>query len=364
MHRRRFLAKTGGLVAAAGVTAVAGAPSVIAQPKFQWRMAASWTPATDVLWGGTRRFAALVDELTGGRLKVEPFAAGELVGWLDVFDACQQGTIEMFHSFPGYWGGKEPATQWFGAVPFGLNAQGSTTWLYAGDGLRLWEETYAPFGLVPRPGGSTGVQMGGWFRKRIDRLADLRGLKIRMGPTLGGRVLARAGATALVVPASQALAALEQGTLDGVEMVGPHDDLRQGFYRGARYYYYPGWQDLGVTWEFTVNKKAYEALPVDLRRALDSAAQVVGTLVLAEYEAKNALGLRRLRTEFKDRVEILPFPAPVLKDLRKLAAEVLREESEKSPMARKVHRSYTAFQDLLGDWGRISEGAYHTLAAG
>jgi TRAP-type mannitol/chloroaromatic compound transport system substrate-binding protein len=363
MHRRRFLARTGSAVATAGATAIAGAPSVIAQPKFQWRMAASWTPATDVLWGGARRFAAVVDELTGGRLKIEPFASGELVGTFDVFDACQQGTVEAFHSFPGYWGGKDPALQWFGAVPFGLNAQGTATWLHAGDGLRLWEEAYAPFGLLPRPGGASGVQMGGWFRKRIDRLADIRGLKVRMHG-LGGRVLARAGATAMLMPLSQVLPALEQGTIDGVELVAPHDDLTVGLYRGARYYYYPGWHELGVKFEFTFNRKAYEALPVDLRRALDYAALAVGTLMLAEYEGKNALALSRLRTELKDRVEVLAFPAPVLTELKRLSAEVLREESEKSPMARKVHRSYTSFQELLRDWSRISEGAYHALAAG
>ncbi len=363
MHRRKVLVAAGGLVAAAGATAIAGAPSVIAQPRFQWRMAASWPPAVEVLWGGSRRFAALVDELTGGRLKIEAFAAGELVGAFDVFDACQQGTIEMFHSSPSYWGGKEPAAQWFAAVPFGLNAQGTSVWLHAGDGLRLWEETYAPFGLVPRPGGSTGVQMGGWFRKKVERLADFRGLKLRM-PGLGGRVLARAGATAMVPPISQALQALEQGTIDAVEFSGPHDDLTMGFHRGARYYYYPGWHELGASYEFTFNKRAYDALPVDLRRALDSAALAVSTLVLAEHEAKNALALRRLRTEFKDRVEVLAFPVPVMKELRKLAAEVLREESEKSPMARKVHRSYVAFQELLRDWGRVSEGAYQALASG
>ncbi|MBI2554777.1 MAG: ABC transporter substrate-binding protein, partial [Candidatus Rokubacteria bacterium] len=325
--------------------------------------ALSWSPANEVLSAGSQRFATMVDELTGGRLKIEVFAAGELVPPFGVFDACSQGTIEAFNSSAVYWAAKDPATQWFAGVPFGLNAQGIQTWYHAGDGLRLWEETYAPFGLVPRRGGSTGVQMGGWFRKKIDRLADLKGLKLRM-PGLGGRVLAKAGATPMLLPLSQALQALEQGTIDGAEFVGPHDDLTAGFYRGARYYYYPGWHDAGGGMEFTFNRKAYESLPVDLRRALDYTALAVGGVILAEYEAKNALALRRLRTEFKARVEVLPFPAEVMKALKKLAAEVLREESEKSPMARKVYASYTKFQELLQDWGRISEGAYHNLVAG
>lgn len=362
MDRRKFLVGGGGVLAATGAS-LSEAPSVIAQPRFQWRMAASWAPATEVLWAGSQRFATIVDELTGGRLKIEVFAGGELVPSFGVFDACSQGTIEMFNSSAVYWGAKDPATQWFSSVPFGLNAQGKQSWFHAGDGLRLWEETYAPFGLVPRPGGSTGVQMGGWFRKKIDRLADLKGLKLRM-PGLGGRVLAKAGATPMVLPLTQALQALEQGTIDGAELVGPHDDLIAGFYRGARYYYYPGWHDAGGGMEFTFNRKAYESLPVDLRRALDYTALAVGGVILAEYEAKNALALRRLRTEFKGRVEVLPFPAEVMKALKKLAAEVLREESEKSPMARKVYASYTKFQELLQDWGRISEGAYHNLVAG
>ena len=357
MHRRSFLAGAGGLAAAAA------APAVIAQPKFRWRMAASWPANLDLWWGGTQRFAAIVEQLTNGRLKIEPYAAGELVPGFTEFDACSQGAIEMFNSYPGYWNAKEPAMQWFGGVPFGLNAQGMYAWYYAGDGLKLWEEAYAPFGLVPRPGGSTGVQMGGWFRKKIDRLSDLKGLKIRI-PGPQGKVLAKAGATPMMPTMGQVVPALEQGILDGAELAGPHTDLIQEFFRGARYYYYPGWQDTGPLFEFTFNKKAYETLPTDVRRALDYAAQVASNLMLAEFEVKNALALRRLRTEFKGRVEILPFPAEVMAGLKKLAAEVLREESQKSPMARKVHAAYTEFQQLLQDWGRISEGAYHQLVAG
>ena len=358
MRRRKFLAGAGGLAAAAA------APAVIAQPKFQWRMATSWPTNASVIWGGAQRFAAIVEEVTGGRLKIEPYASGELVPFAAEFDACSQGRIEMFNSYPGYWIGKEPALPWFGCVPFGLNAQGMFAWYYAGEGLKLWEEAYAPFGLVPRPGGLTGVQMGGWFRKKIDRLADLKGLKIRMGAAnLGGKVLAKAGATPILLPGTQVVPALEKGILDGAELVGPDLDLTQEYFRGARYYYYPGWQDTGTVFEFTFNKKAYDALPADLRRALDHAAVVVTSLTLAENEAKNALALRRLRTEFKGRVEILPFPADVMAGLKKHAAEVLREESQKSPMARKVHAAYGEFQQLLQDWGRISEGAYHQMVA-
>jgi len=359
MKRRNFLAGAGGLAAAAA------APAVVAQPEYRWRMATAWPANANVFWGGAQRFSAIVEELTGGRLKIEPYASGELVPTFREFEACSQGAIEMFNSYPGYWIGKEPALPWFGCVPFGLNAQGMLAWYYAGEGLKLWEEAYAPFGLVPRPGGLTGVQMGGWFRKKINRLADLKGLKFRMGAAgLGGKVLAKAGAQPILLPGSQVVPALEKGILDGAELVGPHLDLIQGYFRGARYYYYPGWQDTGTVFEFTFNKKAYDALPTDLRRALDHAAVVVSSLTLAENEAKNALALRRLRTEFKGQVEILPFPAELMAGLKKITAEVLHEESQKSPMAAKVHAAHGEFQQLLGDWGRISEGAYHQLIAG
>jgi TRAP-type mannitol/chloroaromatic compound transport system substrate-binding protein len=350
MRRRKFLAGAGGLAAAAAP------PAVIAQPKFRWRMATSWPPSADPFWAGSQRFVAIVDELSGGRLKIELHAGGELVPSFTEFDACSQGAIEMFESFPGYWSAKEPALPWFGAVPFGLNAQGMLTWYYAGGGLQLWEEAYAPFGLVPRPGGLTGMQMGGWFRRKIDQLSDLKGLKIRFHG-LGGKVLAKAGATPMLMPTSQVGPALEQGAIDGAEIVGPHLDLNAGYFRGARYYYYPGWHELGVMFEFTFNKKAYDALPTELRRTLDHATQLVSSWWLAQYEAKNALALRRLRTEFKGRVEVLRFPTEVIAGLRKLSAEVLQEEAQKSPMAGKVHAAYTEFHQLLQDWGRMSEGA-------
>ncbi|HLF48310.1 MAG TPA: ABC transporter substrate-binding protein, partial [Methylomirabilota bacterium] len=182
--RRRFILKGATLAAAGAAAAVVNAPNVIAQPKFQWRMCTSWPPALDVLQGNAQRFAKIVDEMSGGRLKIQVFAAGELMPAFGVFDATSQGTLEMFNSAAYYWAGKEPATQWFTAVPFGMNAQSTYTWYYYGDGLKLWEETYAPFNLVPRPSASTGVQMGGWFRKKINTIADYKGLKMRI-PGLG-----------------------------------------------------------------------------------------------------------------------------------------------------------------------------------
>jgi TRAP-type mannitol/chloroaromatic compound transport system substrate-binding protein len=362
MERRRFIVHVGGALAAAGAAAVVEAPNVIAQPKIQWRLPTSWPAALDVLQGAAQRLAGFVDEMSGGRLKIEVFPAGQLMPPLGVFDAASQGTVEGFCSASYYWLQKDPATQWFCAVPFGANPDGMSAWYLQGGGLKLWEETYAPFNLVPRPGPGIGPQMAGWFRKKINTVADFKGLKMRI-PGLGGQVVAKAGGTVVLTPGGEIFAALERGVIDASEWIGPYDDMKLGLHTTAPYYYYPGWHEPGTTLEFSFNKKAYEALPVDLRRIVDHAAASAQVSGLAEYQAKNAVALDKLKAEFKGKVEILQFPAPLLRDLKKLAAEVVKEESEKSPMAKKVYASFTKFQAQLAGWSRISEGAYHQFVA-
>ncbi len=362
-RRRRFIATMGGAVAAAGGT-IAGAPHVIAQPRIQWRMSTAWTPALDHLQGAALRLARIVDEMTGGRFRIEVFPGGQITPPLGGFDAAAQGQIEAFMAAAYYWIAKEPAVEWFTTIPFGMNPAGMAAWYYDGGGLRLWEETYAPFNLVPRPATAAAPQMAGWFRKKIATIADYKGLKMRIATPLGGRVYVRAGGTAVLTPAADIYAALERGAIDASEWVGPHDDMRLGLHQTARYYHYPGWHEPGTTLEFGFNRKAYEALPVDLRRVLDHATAAVQLYGLTEFHAKNAIALERLKTEFRGKVEILPLPAAVLRDLKKLAAEVVRAESEKTPMARKVHASYTKFQALVGPWDHVADGAYHQHVAG
>jgi TRAP-type mannitol/chloroaromatic compound transport system substrate-binding protein len=362
MQRRRFIVKAGGALVAAGAAVVVDAPSVIAQPKLQWRLPTTWTPALNVMQGSAQRLASLVDETTGGRLKIEVFPAGQIVPPLGVFDAASQGTVEAFMGASYYWVAKDPAVQWFCSVPFGMNPGGMASWYFHGDGLKLWEEAYAAFNLVPRPGPATGPQMAGWFRKKITALGDFKGLKMRI-PGLGGRVITKAGGTVVLMPGGEIYAALERGVIDATEWVGPHDDMQLNLQNTARYYYYPGWHEPATTLEFAFNKKAYDALPVDVRRALDHAVTAVSVYGLTEYEAKNAIALEKLRTEFKGKVEILPLPAPVLRELRKMAGDVLKEEGEKTPMAKKVYASFTKFQAQLGPWRQVSEAAYHQFVA-
>ena len=361
--RRRFIATAGGIVAAATACSRSDAPAVIAQPQVQWRMSTAWTAALEIHQGAAQRLAKVVDEMSGGRFRIEVFPGDQIMPAFACFDAASQGKIDAFMGSPQYWQDKDPAIEWFATIPFGMNPEGMAAWYYQGDGLKLMEEAYAAFNLVPRPATAVAPQMAGWFRKKITAMGDLKGLRMRI-VNLGGKVYARAGATTVQTPLAEVYAALERGVIDTAEFIGPHDDVKMGLHKTARHYYYPGWHEPGTTLDFGFNKKAYEALPIDLRRMLDHAAAAVQVYGLTEFHAKNAIALERLRTEFKGKVEVLQLPLPVLRDLRKLSAEVVKEESEKTPMARKVHASFTKFQALVGPWDHVAEAAYQQLVAG
>ncbi len=361
-ERRRFIAKAGGVMAAVAAAAIVDAPTVIAQPKVQWRMSTAFPAVLDVVNGAAHRLAKAVEEMSGGRFRIEVFQGGQIMQPFECFDAASQGKIEAFMGTATYWAEKEPAIEWFATIPFGMNPEGMAAWFYQGDGLKLWEETYAAFNLVPRPGPAIAPQMAGWFRKKINTIGDYKGLKMRI-PGLGGKVVARAGATVVLIPAGEIYAALERGVIDACDWIGPHDDMKLGLHNTARYYYYPGWHEPGTTLDFGFNKKAYEALPGDLQRTLDHAAAAVQVYGVTDFHAKNAVALERLKTQFKGKVEVLQIPVPVLRDLKKLAGQVAREESEKTPMARKVHASFTKFQALVGPWDHVAEGAYHQFVA-
>ncbi|MGB5425082.1 MAG: TRAP transporter substrate-binding protein [Desulfobacterales bacterium] len=373
MKRRDFLRKAS-IGAAAAVAAIAGilgcgkkeeeekkeaaAPAVITEKKYEWKMVTTWPPKLPVLQDGCERLAKRMEEVSDGRLKIQVFAAGELVPPLESFQAVSDGTVEAGSGASYYWAGKEPATQWFSAVPFGMNAQGMAAWFHGGDGLKLWEECYAPFNLVPRPGGSTGVQMGGWFNKKINTIDDFKGLKMRI-PGLGGKVVAKAGGTVVLTAGGEIFTNLERGVIDATEWVGPLHDLRMGFYQAAKYYYYPGWHEPGTYLEYFFNKKAYESLPKDLQHMLDAICMENELWVLSQFEARNGAALQELIT--KHNVELIQFPEEVLNSLRKMSQEVVAEEAQKTPMATKVNASFKAFQKVAGAWGSVSEKAYYDI---
>ena len=342
MKRRDFLKKAGTVAAAAAATTAVAAPKVWAKEKtYNWKMVTTWPPNLPVLQTGAERFAKRVEEATGGRIKIKVFAGGELVPPLGVFDAVSDGSVECGSGAAYYWAGKAPAAQWFAAVPFGLNPQGINAWFYSGGGLELWEEVYAPFNVVPRPQGNTGVQMGGWFRKPMVTIADYKGLKMRI-PGLGGKVVAMAGGTVVLLPGGEIFTSLERGVIDATEWVGPMHDLRMGFYKAAKYYYYPGWHEPGTCLEVIFNKKVYDALPRDLQITLDAVAAETNMWSLCEFEAGNGAALQELIS--KHNVNLVRFPEPLLDDLRKLAKETLEEAANKDAQSRKVHEAFKKFK--------------------
>jgi TRAP-type mannitol/chloroaromatic compound transport system substrate-binding protein len=377
MERRDFLKKAG--MTAAGALATTAGLAACAQEKqeeakapepkaaampakktFEWKMVTTWPPNLPVLQTGAERFAKRVEEATGGQLKIQVFAGGELVPPLGVFDAVSEGTVECGSGAAYYWAGKVPAAQWFAAVPFGFNAQGINAWFYSGGGLELWEEVYAPFNVIPRPQGNTGVQMGGWFRKDMNTIDDYKGLKMRI-PGLGGKVISKAGGTVVLLPGGEIFTSLERGVIDATEWVGPMHDLRMGFYKAAKNYYYPGWHEPGTCLEVMFNKKAYESLPVELQQTIDAVAAETNMWSLSEFEAGNGAALQKLISEHN--VNLVRFPEELLADLRTLAKETLEEEADKDPMSRKVHEAFKKFKAQVGVWGSVSENAYYNVIA-
>jgi len=354
MKRRDFLKKAGVGVAAAATTTI-GAPAVIAKKHYRWKMVTTWPPKLPVLQDGAERLAKRIDELSDGRLKIEVFAGGELVPPFGTFDAVSAGTVEAGCSASYYWAGKMPASQWFAAVPFGLNGQGMAAWFHGGNALKLWEETYAPFNVIPRPGGSTGVQMGGWFNKKINTLDDYKGLKMRI-PGLGGKVVARAGGTVVLAPGGEIFTNLERGVIDATEWVGPLHDLRMGFYQAAKYYYYPGWHEPTACLEGIVNKTAYDALEDDLQQIVKIACMAANQNMLSDFTAKNKTALDTLINQHK--VQLRKYPDDVLEELKGHAQAVFDELGEKSAMGKKIYLSYKAFAEQTRSWLDISENAY------
>jgi TRAP-type mannitol/chloroaromatic compound transport system substrate-binding protein len=357
MKRRDFLKNAGIAAGTAAAATTVAAPAVWAKGQtYSWKMVTTWPPNFPVLQIGAERFAKRLNEVTEGRIKIQVFAGGELVPPLGVFDAVSNGTVQCGSGASYYWAGKVPAGQWFSSVPFGFNPQGINSWFYAGDGLKLWEETYAPFNIVPRPQGNTGVQMGGWFRKEMKTMEDWKGLKMRI-PGLGGKVVAKAGATVVLLPGGEIFTSLERGVVDAVEWVGPLHDLRLGLYKAADYYYYPGWHEPGTTLEVIFNKKVYDSLPKDLQLAIDTVAAETNLWSLCQFEARNSDALIELIE--KHDVKLREFPDAMLQNLRKLSAEVLEEEAKKDKMSGKVHEAFKKFKQQIGPWGMVSEKAYY-----
>ncbi len=369
LERRDFLKKASAATLAGGVSVVAGcaapgeeqAPTIRSDKKFEWKMVTTWPPHFPILGESADLIAKWVEEMSDGRLKIHVYGGGELIPPFEGFDAVSQGVVEMCHGASYYWAGKAPAAQFFSAVPFGMNAQQMNAWLYSGGGLQLWEELYEPFDLVPMPVGNTGFQMGGWFNLEIRSVADLKGLKMRI-PGLGGKVIAKAGGSAVLSAGGEVYTNLERGVIDATEWIGPYHDYLMGFYKAAKYYYYPGWHEPGTAIELVVNKTAFDQLPKDLQSIVRSAAARSNLWSLSEFESKNNTYMRTLID--KHDVQLRKFPDEVLRAFRAFSEEVVDELVSTDPMSRKVFESFDTFRRDVSGWAEVSEKVYYSSIGG
>ena len=355
MKRRDFLKKAAGGTALAASAVISTSALAAPKQRFNWKMVTTWPPNMPILQQGAERFAKDIEKMSERNLRIQVYAAGELIPAMQTFDAVSQGTVEMGHGAAYYWAGKVPAAQFFTAVPFGMNGQGMNAWLYSGGGLKLWRDLYKPYNIVPFPMGNTGVQMGGWFRKQINSVNDLKGLKMRI-PGLGGKVMAQAGVNPVLLAGGEIYTALERGTIDATEWIGPYHDLRLGLYRAAKFYYYPGWHEPGPTLELTINSKAWAELPEKYQLMIETAAAAANSWMLSEFEARNLEALHELKEKHK--VKVLPFPDDVIKKLKKLTQETLEAEAAKDASFKQIYQAYNTFRDSNDAWGDISEAAY------
>jgi TRAP-type mannitol/chloroaromatic compound transport system substrate-binding protein len=362
MKRRQVIKGLGAGLAAAGLSACSkpteGTAGVAEKPveTRNWNMVTTWPKNFPGVGVGAERIGQLITANSGGRIKVTVYGAGELVPPLEVFGAVSEGTAQLGHGAAYYWKGKAEALQFFAAVPFGMTAQEMNGWLYYGGGIELWQEICAPFNVLPFPGGNTGVQMGGWFNKEINSVADLEGLKMRI-PGLGGEILKRAGGTPVLLAGGEIFTALQTGSIDATEWIGPYNDLAFGLHQAAKFYYYPGWHEPGTMLECIVNKAAFEALPADLQGIVKTAISSVNNEMLAEYTARNAEALRSLETEHG--ITPRSFPNDVLKLLKGIKEEVLSEIVGRDPVSAKVYESFSNFQRDVAAYHDVSERAFY-----
>ncbi len=353
MKRRDFLTKVGaGATLGAGL-GTAGSALAQAQP-VRWRMATQWPKALDAMFGSADAFAKRVGEITEGRFVITAAAGGEIVPPLQVFDAVQNGTIECGHVLSTFFFGKNPAFGFDAGMPFGLNARQQFAWMYSGGGIEAMREVFKPFNIVQMPVGNVGVQMGGWYRKEIKTVEDLKGLKFRIGG-IGGAILTKLGALPQQIPPAEVYTSLEKGLIDGAEWIGPYDDERLGLHKVAKYYYTPGWWEGSAQVTLLINQKAWDSLSKVQKDVLECAATEQCVLMIAKYDAKNPEALKRL---VASGVQLRQFPKQVLDACHKATERTLNEFAAKSDEFKKIYDGWKKFRDDQNLWFRVAE---HTL---
>jgi TRAP-type mannitol/chloroaromatic compound transport system substrate-binding protein len=351
MERRSFVHGAG----LAGVLAAGAAPAIVhAQANIRWRLTSSFPKSLDTLFGVNDTFAKKISDMSGGKFQISTHAAGEIVPALGTVDAVQNGTVECANTAPYYYFGKDETFALSCAIPFGLNSRQMTAWYYEGNGLKLMREHYAKFNIVNFPMGNTGAQMGGWFRKEIKSLADMKGLKFRIGG-FAGKVAERIGVVPQNIPGGEIYQALEKGTIDAAEWVGPYDDQKLGFYKVAQYYAYPGWWEGGPQLELHVNQKAYDALSAEYKAMIESACAFCHCDMQARYDARNATALKQL---VSGGAKLFRFPKDTMDAAFKEAMALYSDISAKNANWKKVYDDYSAFRRDVNLWFRFTEASF------
>jgi TRAP-type mannitol/chloroaromatic compound transport system substrate-binding protein len=358
IERRKFLT-----AAAASGAAALSAPAVVrAQDSFTWQMTNAYGPGSPFYVegpGSPTDFCAKVEAMSGGRLRIQHFAAGELIPALEGFDAVRSGAVQMNAANAYFWAGKAPAAQFFTCVPFGLNFQGQSAWLMHGGGQDLYDEVYEPLGLKALVMGNTGVQMTGWFREPITSVEQFNGLKMRI-PGLAGRVYATLGVDVRLLPGGEIFPALERGVIDAAEFVGPFQDRRLGLQNAAKFYHTTGWHEPSNMTELLINKAAWDSLPADLQAIVQAAAHACLIESHAWCEAVNAEAMTDLVTNHGVQASVLP--PEVVSALKAATDQTLSDLAASDPAIKKVYDGFTAFKKQHDVWAGLSEAPYHTMA--
>ena len=351
MERRSFVHGAG----LAGVLAAGMAPAVVhAQANVRWRLASSFPKSLDTIFGAAELFAKKVGEMSGGKFQISVHAGGELMPAFGVVDGVQNATVEMAHTAPYYFVGKNETFALGTAIPFGLNARQMTSWMYEGNGLTLMREFYAGYSIINFPGGNTGAQMGGWYRKPVTKLADLKGLRFRtVGVT--GKVLEQLGVVVQALPGADIYPALEKGTIDAAEWVGPYDDQKLGFNKVAPNYAYPAFWEGGPQLDFFINQKAFEALSADYKAMVETAAAMAHTEMLAKYDAKNPVALRQL---VAGGTKLFRYPKDAMDAAFKASNAIYEDLRAKNPAWKKVYDDFVKFRAEQNLWFRFAEAGF------
>ncbi|MFZ2986998.1 TRAP transporter substrate-binding protein [Ideonella sp.] len=351
MERRSFVRSAG----IAGVLATGAAPAIVnAQASLRWRLASSFPKALDTIYGAAETFAKQVADMSGGKFQISVHAGGELMPPFGVVDGVQNATVEMAHTAPYYFFGKDETFALGCAVPFGLNSRQMTAWYYEGNGEKLMREFYAKYNIVNFPCGNTGAQMGGWYRKPVTSMADMKGLKFRVGG-FAGKVIERLGGVPQNIPGGEIYQALEKGTIDAAEWVGPYDDQKLGFNKVAPNYAYPGWWEGGPQLDLFINQKAFDSLTPEYKAIVKAAAAYAHTDMQAKYDGRNPAALRAL---VSSGTKLFRFPKDVMDAAFKESMALYSEISAKNPNWRKVYDDYAKFRAEQNLWFRFAEAGF------